>query len=185
MVLLWNKAALVLVTPDIRVNENNRLHNAEGPAVAWLGIGGGKYYYWHGIRVTEKVILTPEKLTQADLVAERDSEISRVIVDRLGWDRYMEIARVFLLDRWTDPGTGLLYELHDFKRRKNWRFPRLLRMQAPRLKDGSRRFYVEPVHPELKNCRAARKWQFRKPDGSWPEVEECNANPELVFGNET
>ncbi len=51
-----------------------------------------------------------------------------------------------------------------------------------RLSRGSTRpYYIEPVDPDLKTAQAARKWQFAKPDGSWPDVSECNKSPELVF----
>ena len=54
-------------------------------------------------------------------------------------------------------------------------------MESPEVLDGTRPHYIEPVHPALKTCQAARKWQFQLPDGKWPEPEDCNKNPEMVF----
>jgi hypothetical protein len=59
--------------------------------------------------------------------------------------------------------------------------PRLLKMESPEVLDGTRPYYIEPVHPELKTCQSARKWQFQKEDGTWPEPRECNENPNLEF----
>ena len=72
--------------------------------------------------------------------------------------------------------------MYDFKERLGENQPRLLKMESPQVKDGSSPLYVEPVHPQLVSAQAARKWQFKKLDGAWPEVAECNADPRMVFG---
>lgn len=89
------------------------------------------------------------------------------------------------VDAWRDNVTGLHYELYDFKKRVGDRQPKMLKMESPILSDGSAPIYIEPVDPGLNSAQAARKWQFMKEDGTWPEVHEANKNPELVFGWES
>ncbi len=92
----------------------------------------------------------------------------------------MKRADTILIDKWFDTDKCLHYELWDFKKRFEMT-PRLLKMESPEVIDGSRPQYIEPVHPTLKTCQAARKWQWTLKDGPWPTPEECNNNPEMVF----
>lgn len=59
-------------------------------------------------------------------------------------------------------------------------------MESPECNDGGRPYYIEPVPPEIKTCKAARRWQcdpigedFKSKPAKW--VAECNENSELVF----
>ena len=163
----------------VHKDDRGRLHNANGPAVEWEG---EKYWFWHGTRVNEKIILRPNELTAEEISNEKNSEISRAIAEKLGWDRYMEVLGTTLVDKWFDPSKKLHYELYDFKNRKFSLMPRLLKMESPEILDGSRPYYIEPVDPGLNSCKSARRWQFTKENnGEWPTVDECNKNPELSF----
>ena len=182
MTILLNGFAIVCPRPSkITKDERKRLHGETSAAAEWSN--GEKYYFWHGSRVTEKIITRPTEITRDDIVNEKNSEVSRVMAERLGWDEFMKRADTFLVDKWFDPAQKLHYELYDFKHRFEL-MPKLLKMESPELHDGTRPHYVEPVHPALKTCQAARRWQFQNMDGSWPEPEECNANQELVFEEE-
>jgi hypothetical protein len=57
-------------------------------------------------------------------------------------------------------------------------------MQSPPLKDGTQPSYIEPVHPDLRTAQAARKWQCVDAAGNWPDADECNDEPEIVFARE-
>ena len=97
----------------------------------------------------------------------------------------MDVVGAVRIDEWLDPGTGCLYQLYESKSIRGEEMPKLLKMQSPELQDGQRPFYVESVPPGINSCRAARRWQFRKPDGSWPSVWECNEVPALAFDVES
>jgi hypothetical protein len=181
-VLWFESLAVITCRPSlIKKDENGRLHCDRGPAATWPN--GEQYWFWHGARVSEKIIMRPQEITRTDILREKNSEVSRAIAERLGWDEYMKRADTSLVDKWFDSSKSLHYELWDFKHRFAMT-PRLLKMESPELNDGTRPFYVEPVHPNLKSCQSARKWQFQKPNGTWPEPEECNDDPSLEFGIE-
>lgn len=180
---LWSRIAVVLSMPQASLDERGRLHSASGPSVSWP-VGGGRYFHWRGVRVPEKVILHPEQLTRLDLSCEPNSEVSRAMAERLGWQRYLELAKARPVDAWKDEATGCGYELYAVKNDAGPQMPLLLKMESPQLKDGTRPSYVEPVPATVESCRAARKWQFRKPDGTWPSVHECNQDPALQFHDE-
>lgn len=149
-------------------------------AITWPD--GWGLFMWHGTRVPAKLIMDAEKVTRDEVLAEKNSEVSRAYAEKLGWERYFKLADVVRSDSWTDKATGLHYELYDFNKRLGEDQPKLLKMESPVVLDGTSPVYVEPVDPRLKTAQAARRWQFMKDDGTWPTVEESNKNPELVFG---
>ena len=131
--------------------------------------------------MSAKLIMDPDRITKEEIEAETNSEVSRAYAERLGWSMYFKLVQVKKIDSWLDRDTGLHYELYDFEKRKGELQPKLLRMESPRLNDGTQPVYIEPVDPSLISARAARRWQFYKQDGSWPTPEECNKNPYLEF----
>lgn len=76
----------------IQVDAGNRPHCDNGPSHRWRD--GWSLWYWHGVAVTEQIIMRPETLCAADVHAENDVEVRRVMVERMGWDRYAEQAGV-------------------------------------------------------------------------------------------
>ena len=194
----WPNKDFIMVSERplaIQRDSLGRLHSESDKAIVWPD--GWGLYMWHGTRVPDKVIHAPETITRADIMNEKNSEVSRAMAERLGWDKYLKIADTILVDKWFDPSKSLHYELWDFKKRFE-RTPRLLKMESPELKDGTRPHYIEPINPGLKTCQSARRWQFPededKPNqkvmfgGKWmsdgESVEFCNEHPELEFSVE-
>ena len=116
-------------------------------------------------------------ITKEELEKETNSEISRAWLERLGPKEYFKRMEVKKIDAWIDNATGLHYELFDFINRRGELQPRVLKMESPKLNDGTQPVYIEMVDPKLETAQAARRWQFQKEDGTWPSVEECNKNP--------
>jgi hypothetical protein len=69
------------------VNGRGRLHRLDGPAKVY-GDGWGIYAV-HGVRVPSHVILAPEAITAAEIQAETNAEVRRVMIDRYGAARYL------------------------------------------------------------------------------------------------
>ena len=169
------------------LNRDNRerLHCLTGPSVMYPD--GWEIYAINGVLVPEKVVKHPESYTEEEIKNEKNSEVIRVLAERLGWDKFLNIMGSKRIDMWTDPRTGLVYELLDTKERRGELQPRFLKMQSPTLNDGSNPFYLEPVDPGLSTAKAARKWQL----ADWPENRQeelvlyCNENQDLDFEKET
>ena len=159
--------------------ETPRLHCADGPALKYRD--GWTVHLWHGTMVPARLIESPETYTAADIAAETNSEIVRALAERLGWPEFLKRLDVTAVDSWTDPTTGLAYELLESRTHIGDGQPRFLRMASPTLKDGSQPQYVEPVHPDLATAQAARRWQGVDPDGTRPSVTDCNAHPECAY----
>lgn len=81
------------------------LHNEDGPAIAWETWG---LYAIRGVRVPEKVVMSPDSITAADITTEPNAEVRRVMLERVGLDRYIADAgaRKVHTDDW-----GVLYTL--------------------------------------------------------------------------
>ena len=81
-----------LVCKPIRLefDEQGRLHSASGKCLQFRDGWGG--YAWHGVLVPEKLIMHPEEVTREDWLQEHDLEVRRVIQERLGNDRFVELV---------------------------------------------------------------------------------------------
>ena len=73
-----------LVRKPIRLtrDENGRLHNGKEKAIEWKD--GYGFYFYHGVQVPEKVILKPKELNKDDWSKEENTEVRRIIQERMG-----------------------------------------------------------------------------------------------------
>lgn len=87
----WVYEDLAIVTDfpeEIHFDEQNRLHREDGPALTYSD--GFGVWAIHGVRVPEKVVMAPETLTMQEINAERNAEVMRVMIERVGAGKYME-----------------------------------------------------------------------------------------------
>jgi hypothetical protein len=59
---------------------------------------------WRGVRVDERIAFRPEELTPAEVLGEPNAERRRAMLERIGYDRFLEAVRPEVLDADTDPG---------------------------------------------------------------------------------
>ena len=137
------------------VDELRRAHCDHGMAMEWKtedGKGVGMWM-WHGVRTCEKAIMRPSEITIDDIKAEDNAESRRVLVERMGYEKYTEEGKIEVIDRdFTEvvKGSGGL-------------MPRIL------VKDGfgdrflfgtdgsTERCYMMPVPVTSKTCREAHE----------------------------
>jgi len=95
--------------------ENNQLHNESGPAV--LFADGFEVYSIRGNRVTEQIVMRPETLTVEQINEELNSDVQSIMLDRFGWERYIDESGSKIVDsRRNDIENTLevLYETNKF-----------------------------------------------------------------------
>jgi hypothetical protein len=68
------------------------LHSETGAALEYPD--GFKIYAWHGIRVPPRVITRPETITIDEIQNEPNAEIRRVMIERMGMNRYVVEANL-------------------------------------------------------------------------------------------
>ena len=78
-----------------------RLHHSDSPALEFAD--GTKAFVLHGAIVPDWVVLDP---TAERIAHERNVEIRRCAIERIGWDSYIELAGLTLVDQADDPGNA-------------------------------------------------------------------------------
>ena len=121
---------------------------------------------WRGVPVSEQIVFRPETLTANDVLSERNAEVRRIMLERLGFERFLQLANATILHRDVDLGGER----------------RLLKVEMPEDEDlvcvsflcpSTARQYVVRVPPTIETCHAAVAWMagFDNPDDYKPVVE--------------
>lgn len=109
-----NVCILVELPLYVKTNPQHQMHNPEGPAIEFAD--GFKLYSWNGVIVPEKLIMTPDEITQEDIVKESNAEIRRAYREKLGakvyYDRISNGKGLTLLDEDVD-GEGNPMRLYE------------------------------------------------------------------------
>ncbi|MBB4932639.1 hypothetical protein F4561_003459 [Lipingzhangella halophila] len=138
-------------------NGQIRLHRDAGPAVEFGD--GWAVHVLHGTPVPEWVLSEP---TAERIAAERNVEVRRTAIERLGWDSYIEQAGLRLLASAPDPGNpGCELRLYDTPR--DVRLPPsrlLLAVNGSVERDGRRRRYGLAVPDGIDDPVAAAGWSY-------------------------
>ena len=90
--LMHKKFCIVSDFPErLCVDAQNRPHSEDGPSHRWRD--GWELWYWHGVRVTEQIVMCSETLTVQQIEAESNAEVRRVMIERFGTERYIRESR--------------------------------------------------------------------------------------------
>lgn len=98
--LFKNQALILSSQPIVVTNTEYELDCDTGPAVEWPD--GSKIWVKNGHRlgrIGKKIVMSPEDLTAEDFTNEANQEIRRIILDIMGWDKYLNGAGAYVLDK--------------------------------------------------------------------------------------
>lgn len=135
--------------------------------VSWLPAAArAAQLRWRGVPVDERVAFRPETITAEEVLDEANAERRRVLLERMGYERFLAQARAELLDHDQDAGGER----------------RLLRVPLPGDEPlvcvsvfcpSTRHQYLLRVPPSTRSCRAAVAWVagFDNPDDYRPLAE--------------
>ena len=121
---------------------------------------------WRGVPIAPRIAFEPGSITVAEILAESNSELRRVLLERFGLERFLTEANPEVLDQDRDVGGE----------RKLLRVP----MEGDEalvcilvLCPSTGRRYILRVPPTMKTCRQAIAWTagFENPDDYRPLVE--------------
>lgn len=155
---------IVAVPRPVLHTAGNRLHSDNGPAVSWPR--GDHFYFWHGVRVSQRIIESPGSIRVQEIEAEPNLEVRRVLMERYGMARYLSDSGAERVD---EDESGILY-------RRSLASGEILAMvrvvNATSEPDGSFREYFLRVPPEIRSAREAVAWTFGLTEAEYrPEVE--------------
>ncbi|MGW4463941.1 DUF6745 domain-containing protein [Micromonospora sp. NPDC004704] len=134
-----------------------RTHHPRAMAIRYADGSGA--YVWHGTPVPEWVINEP---TVERILAERNVEVRRCAIERIGWDTYIDQAGLSLVAVAADPGNpGCDLQLYDLPRQV-WGAPArvLLAVNGSVERDGHRRRYGLSVPANIDDPVAAAGWSY-------------------------
>ncbi|EFG75269.1 hypothetical protein HMPREF0591_4832 [Mycobacterium parascrofulaceum ATCC BAA-614] len=146
----------------------NRLHCETGPAVQWAD--GWGVYSWHGTRVPADLI---EKGWDVErIMAERNTEIRRCAIEKMGWDQFVTSAGMKLADEAPDPGNpGQLLRLYDVPRDVlDLPVRVLVAHNATRERDGTRHTFGLTIPTDCRTAIAAAAWTFDLTEREYKEL---------------
>lgn len=150
----------------------------EGLRVAgWVDVGGtnltglpqsldGVALRWRSVPVPARIAFEPESISAAEILAEANAEIRRVMIERMGYLRFAAEAQAEVLDQDRDPGGPrqlLRIELSDDEPLVG------LHCSCP----STAREYFLRVPPDTKSCHQAAAWLagFDDPEDYRPAIE--------------
>ncbi len=143
----------------------------------WIDIGGsgltelpkhlkGVGLRWRGVAIDERIAFRPEELSAVEALKDTNTERRRVMIERMGYDRFLSEADAKTLDSDTDPGGP----------RKLHRVPLendedivCLSCSCP----STGRHYLLRVPPTVTSCHEAAAWMagFDDPSKYKPVIE--------------
>jgi len=135
----------------------------EGISVSsWVDIGGTRItglppsmqkasLRWRSVRVNERVAFQPEQLTAKEALAERNAEVRRVMIERMGYLRFAKEAEAKVVDEDTDTGGRRQLLSIDLKQDEP-----LVGLSCSCPSTG--RQYFLRVPPKLTTCHQAAAW---------------------------
>ncbi len=163
-----NNVAVLIERPTyIALDEAGRVHHDFSPAVNYRG--GIKIYAWHGVAVPPHVITAPRTIEVHEIERERNSEVRRVMIERMGWERYLHRSNAMVLDE-CERGTLLVLPHQPQPRDEALR---MLRVQNSTPEpDGTRKNYFIRVPPTVMTAKEAVAWTFGMTEKDYAPLNE-------------
>jgi hypothetical protein len=137
---------------EIHQDDQSRLHNMDGPAVAFRD--GWSMYTVHGVNVSPSIIEHPELITLEMIDSTANVEVRRVMLEKFGFDRYIRESKSKLLDQ---SSWGKLWR-RDF--RDDEPIVMLEVQNSTPEPDGSYKTYFLRVPPNMTIAKEAVAWTF-------------------------
>jgi hypothetical protein len=121
---------------------------------------------WRGILIDERILLRPEEITSSEVLSEVNAEKRRVLLERMGYARFMSEAQVEILDSDSDPGG-----VRELLRVAMTNDEPLVCLAVFCPSTGHQ--YVLRVPPTMQGCHQAAAWLagFDDPDHYHPLIE--------------
>ena len=160
---LKNGIIIMCNRPTVIKTQNGQLHCEDGPAIAYAD--GFFVFILNGVRVPRTLVMTPaEELNPEIILSEKNVEVRREMVRKIGIDRVVRGLGATVIDSWAMTPSNV-YELLSFKMPHSSVIAKYLKMQNP----STGTYHVEGVAPEITTVKEALNWRINGND--WEQVE--------------
>lgn len=157
---IYDYFAVLVERPNrLERDQLGRLHNPTGAAMSWAD--GFSIYCWHGVRVPSDLIETGWDYNR--ILQEKNTEIRRCAIERLGWDEFIKSAGLKPVgESLPDPGNqDQTLTLYDIPRQIFGTDIRILMCTNGSVeRDGTRRRYGLTVPATMKDPISAAAWTY-------------------------
>lgn len=167
--LYWTDDTLYWIAkPTVHVEtvsgaQRRRLHCDNGPAVE---SDAENLYFLHGVLVPAFVVLHPEWITALHVIDERNAEVRRIMLERMGHERFLRQSDAKPIHQ---DSTGVLYNIQ----MDDDETLALIEVENSTAEpDGTFKHYILRVPPHLTTAKAAVAWTFALESSTYqPAVE--------------
>lgn len=163
--MFFENVCMVCARPIfIAHDDQNRLHCAAGPAIAFED--GFELYSWHGTSVAERLIRAPESITIEEIEKTTNAEVRRVMIERYGPEKFIVDCGAEFVQ---EDEFGTLYAKYLVADEPFVMVKVINKTPEP---DGTRNEYFLRVPPNIKSARAAVAWSFAMRESEYcPGIE--------------
>ncbi|MFF5227554.1 DUF6745 domain-containing protein [Dactylosporangium sp. NPDC000521] len=151
----WPYANVAILTdrPDELHRDNvGRLHAADTPALRYSD--GFALHAWRGMPIPSELVHRLARLTHAEIAAERNAELRRVMLEHFGYERYLREAGA---RRLSSDACGVLWQLRFADDEPLTMVEVINSTPEP---DGTSRVYWLRVPPATRTPREGVAWTF-------------------------
>lgn len=139
-----------------------KLHNSRGPAVI---TSAAEMYYWRGIFVETSLWERMHSMTAQEILAEKNVELRRVIIERCGASKLVEAAT--LLDEQHPQDVPRPNRLYKVELEEDEPMVFLELVNSSKEPDGTHKDYYLRVPPDTKTVKDGIGWSFDVADGAY------------------
>jgi hypothetical protein len=137
-----------------------------GSGITSLPTGHGFCLHWRGVHINDRIAFAPQSLTGQEILRTDNVEIRRVLIERLGYETFLQQVGGVIRDRDTDAGgeRQLIYIPFDDDEPLM-----LLKVICP----STGHIHILRVPPYLDTCHQSAAWiaGFDNPDDYHPAIE--------------
>lgn len=177
----FQKSCILLAArPTVCLNDENNLHNAEGPAVSWAD--GTRLWFNDGHQLDEcgkRIVMEPHKLNTAQILQIRNEETRRLAIEKYGWEKFIAEADCPVLDQRRNDVDNTIEMLVGPPRQTNDSTANFGPNRMVLFCRSTGRQYFLSVPRNIASCAEAQEWMANS--GSTPSLPYA-ASPIRVVG---
>jgi hypothetical protein len=128
---------------------------------------GWGIYAWHGLRVPAHIIMQPEGLTAQVILGEQNAEIRRVMIERVGLERFLVEAGAKVIDSDVQPMRGQPDTINELLSIELPGDPEGVLKAVKVIDPSTGRTYILRVPPDMQRMKQALAWTFDVPEDEY------------------
>ncbi len=137
-----------------------------GSGITNVSAGHGFIWRWRGVEVTDKIAFESQSLTGQDILNIENVELRRVLIERLGYETFLQQVGGLIRDRDRDAGGERQLVYIPFEDDEPLM---VLKVTCP----STGHIHILRVPPYMRSCHQAAAWiaGFNNPDGYHAAIE--------------